>query len=402
MNTKVNVKNGDKLSILGFGCMRYPMKGNRIDEERTIKLIREAYESGINYFDTAYPYHGGKSEPILGKALVGIRENVNIATKMPQFMIKTLEQAMKIFETQLERLQTNYIDYYLVHMLTDHASFDHMVNLGVIEFLQQKKDAGVIKNFGFSFHGAKDDFIKILKAYPWDFCQIQYNYLDEHNQATIDGLKLAYAMNIPVIVMEPLRGGRLVNSLPQEVIQSFDTYHPKRTAVEWSLRWIWNHPEVNVILSGMSNEEQLHENVSIASSALPGQMDKEELNIIKNAQKIMLEKTKVPCTGCGYCMPCPKGVNIPGVFAFYNDKYLLGPKGTTLHYLAHLGITGSETHYANQCVSCGLCEEHCPQEIKIRQELKNAEKELEPFWFKPLVRTARFFMGKNKKKKLPR
>lgn len=399
MDKRINVKNGDKLSILGFGCMRFPMKGNHIDEELSIKMIHDAYENGVNYFDTAYPYHGGKSEPLLGRALKegGFREKVYVATKMPQFMVRSLDQAKKIFDTQLERLQTDYIDYYLVHMLTDLSSFELMTKLGVIQFLQEKKDSGVIKNLGFSYHGGKEDFVKILKAYPWDFCQIQYNYMDEHNQATIDGLKLAHEMGIPVIIMEPLRGGRLVTNLPTDVKKAFQDYDPNRSVVEWALRWIWNHKEVNVVLSGMSAEDQLQENMSIASDAKPNHLSKEELDVFDNVKKILMEKTKVPCTGCNYCMPCPKGVNIPGVFSFYNEKSLMGPKGVTMHYLLHLGVSNREMHYANQCVGCGLCEQHCPQKINIREEMQKAKKDLEPFWFKPVVKIARTFMGSNKK-----
>ncbi|MFV0466830.1 MAG: aldo/keto reductase [Lachnospiraceae bacterium] len=391
MNTRINVKNNEELSILGLGCMRLPMKGNQIDEERAIKLIHEAYRNGVNYFDTAYPYHGGKSEPLLGKALKqgGFRENIYVATKMPQFMVRSLEQAKKIFDSQLERLQTDYIDYYLMHMFTDLASFERMKNMGVIAFLEQKKEDGIIKSFGFSFHGGKEDFIQILKAYPWDFCQIQYNYMDEFTQATVDGLRLAYEMQIPVIIMEPLRGGRLVNNLPKEVQNAFAAADKNRSFAEWALRWIWNHKEVNVVLSGMSTEEQLEENIKIAADAEPGHLTQEELNVFDQIKSIMMAKTKVPCTGCNYCMPCHKGVDIPGVFSFYNEKSLMGPKGVSRNYLMFLGLGNQETHYANQCIGCGLCEKHCPQKIKISEEMKHAKKDLEPFWFRPVVSVGR-------------
>ncbi len=399
MDKRINQKNGDELSILGFGCMRLPLKGSQIDEERAIKMIHDAYKRGVNYFDTAYPYHGGKSEPLLGKALKqgGFREKVYVATKMPQFMVRSLEQAKKIFATQLERLQTDYVDYYLMHMFTDFASYEHMKKLGVIEYFEEKKAEGVIKNFGFSFHGVKEDFIEILKAYPWDFCQIQYNYMDEHNQATVDGLKLAHELKIPVIVMEPLRGGRLVNNLPKEVRDTFSLANPDRSVVEWALRWIWNHKEVNVVLSGMSTGEQLDENLQMAEAAEPGHLSKEELDVFDKIKQIMLEKTKVPCTGCNYCMPCPKGVNIPSVFSYYNEKYLMGPKGVKMNYLMHLGVGNKETHYANQCIGCRACEKHCPQNIVISEEMKHAQKELESFWFKPVVSIGRILTGSNKK-----
>ncbi len=280
MLTKVNPKNGDSLSVLGFGCMRFPTKGNSIDEPRTIDMIHDAVEKGVNYFDTAYFYHGGKSESMLGKALSGgYRERVKVATKLPPFLVKNLDGAKKIMSTQLSKLQTDYIDYYLLHMLTDKPMFDRLVSLGIMEWLEELKTDGTIKNIGFSFHGGKTDFELIVKAYPWDFCQIQYNYLDENNQATKSGLLLAASLGIPVIVMEPLRGGKLVNNLPKEVIQTFKSYNSERTPAEWALRWIWNHPEVNVVLSGMSTEEQMNENIMIASDARENSLTEEENKI---------------------------------------------------------------------------------------------------------------------------
>ena len=280
MIVKENQKNKDQLSILGFGCMRFPTKGGWVDEDRTIKMIRNAIDAGVNYFDTAYFYHNGKSESLLGDALTGgYREKVKIATKLPPFMVSSLEGGKKIFATQIRKLKTDYIDYYLLHMLTDKATFDRIVSLGVMEWLEELKREGTIRNIGFSFHGSKMDFEQIVQAYPWDICQIQYNYLDENNQATKSGLQLANSLGIPVVIMEPLRGGRLVNNLPLEVIKIFENYDEKRTPAEWALRWIWNHPEVNVVLSGMSDETQLEENVRIASDAKSNSLSSEELEI---------------------------------------------------------------------------------------------------------------------------
>jgi hypothetical protein len=386
MLTRENPKNGDQLSILGFGCMRFPMKGSSIDEPRSIALMRDAVEKGVNYFDTAYFYNGGKSEILLGKALEGgYREKVYIATKLPPFMVSKLEGAKKIFSTQLTKLNTDYIDYYLLHMLSDKATFDRMVSIGVVEWLEELKAEGKIKNIGFSFHGSKADFEEILRAYPWDFCQIQYNYMDEHNQATISGLRLAHSMGIPVIIMEPLRGGKLVNNLPGEVKEAFHSYAADRTPAEWALRWIWNHPEVTVVLSGMSDEGQLEENVRIASDARAGALTEEELVIFDRVKKILHERTKIPCTACGYCMPCPSGVNIPGCFAAYNDKYLLGGKGSRKKYMQALGFLSKEPAYASRCTECGKCEKHCPQNIAIRRELKRVKKEMEGIFFRPAL-----------------
>lgn len=390
MITKINQKNGDELSILGFGCMRFPTKGGAIDETRAIQMIRNAIENGVNYFDTAYIYHAGKSESLLGKALEdGYRDRVNVATKLPPYMVNKLDNAKKIIATQLSRLRTDHIDYYLLHMLTDLAMYKKMESLGVMEYLEELKRDGTIGNIGFSFHGSKQDFEQILKSYPWDFCQIQYNYLDENNQATKSGLMLAASMSIPVIVMEPLRGGKLVTGLPKSVMKAFEECDEKKSPAEWGLRWIWNHKEVNVVLSGMSDEKQVAENIRIASDARENSLTEKELEVFHKVKKIMNEKIKVPCTACAYCMPCPHGVNIPGCFASYNEKYLLDDKMYKIKYAQTLGAMSSTPAYASQCKECGKCELHCPQKIEIRKELKNVSREMEGVMFKPIVKTAR-------------
>ena len=397
MLTRENIKNGDTLSILGFGCMRLPMKGGHIDEDRAIAMIRDAIKQGVNYFDTAYPYHGGRSEPLLGKALEGgYREKVMVATKLPHYMVSSLDGAKKIFQNQLNKLRTNYIDYYLLHMLSDRAGFDRMAKIGVMDWLEQQKKDGIIKNLGFSFHGEKTDFEQLIHAYPWDFCQIQYNYLDENNQATKSGLELAYSMGIPVIVMEPLRGGKLVNNLPQEILDEFKSYDQERSPAEWALRWVWNQPEVMVVLSGMSDEEQLAENIRIASDAQAGALSEQEHKIFKRVKAVMLEKTRVPCTGCGYCMPCPFGVNIPGCFSVYNDKYLLGKKGSRITYYQILGMGAKNPGFASLCTECGKCERHCPQNIEIRKDLRKVRKEMEGIVFKPILSVVRRLLKVNK------
>ncbi len=393
MLTRRNAKNGDELSILGFGCMRLPTKNMGIDESRAIAMIHDAIKHGVNYFDTAYLYHRGKSESLLGKALTGgHREQVKIATKLPSFMVSNLDGAKKTFVTQLARLQTNYIDYYLLHMLTDQQGFDRLVKLGVMEWLEGLKADGTIKNIGFSFHGGKADFESIVTAYPWDFCQIQYNYMDENNQATKSGLLLAASLGIPVIVMEPLRGGRLVTHLPEKVKKAFNSFDAKRSPVEWALRWVWNHPEVTVVLSGMSTEEQVVENIRIADCAKPNSLSEKELSVFEQVKTIMHEKTKIPCTACGYCMPCPTGVDIPGCFSCYNDKYLLGLKSGRTQYFRSLGALSSKPAYASQCESCGKCESHCPQNIPIREQLNTVSKEMEGKLSKYIIWLVRKFL----------
>lgn len=393
MLTKINQKNGEELSILGFGCMRLPMKGSNFDEPRAIAMIHDSIEKGINYFDTAYIYQNGKNEILLGKALTGgYREKVKIATKLPPFMVNKLDNAQKIMSTQLTRLQTDYIDYYLLHMLTDKPMYERLAALGVMKWLEELKRKGVIRNIGFSFHGSKADFEAIVKAYPWDFCQIQYNYLDENNQATKYGLQLAGSLGIPVIIMEPLRGGKLVTHLPKQVIDTFSSYSLKRSPAEWALRWIWNHPEVNVVLSGMSDEAQLADNIRIASDAKENSLSSEELAIYDKVKSIFLQKTSIPCTGCAYCMPCPAGVNIPGCFSCYNDKYLLNDKHSRWKYMQTLGALSVNPENASRCKKCGKCESHCPQNIAIRDQLDKVTKEMEGLFYKPIVTVMRKFL----------
>lgn len=390
MLTRINQKNGDQLSILGFGCMRFPMKGNGIDEVRSIAMIRNSIEQGVNYFDTAYFYNNGKSENLLGKALEdGYRSKVYIATKLPPFMVGKLEGAKKIFSNQLEKLHTDYIDYYLLHMLTDKATFDRMVSIGVMTWLEELKAKKIIHNIGFSFHGSKQDFVDIVTAYPWDFCQIQYNYMDENNQATKSGLQLAHSLGIPVIIMEPLRGGKLVDNLPKEVRDRFEQQDSSKTPAEWALRFIWNHPEVNVVLSGMSNESQVEENIRIAADARAGALSEDELRMFDEVKEIMHQKTKVPCTACGYCMPCKFGVNIPGCFSVYNSKYLLNEKRSKHKYFQTLGGLSKQPQFASSCTACGKCELHCPQKIEIRKELKTIQKEYETLGFRIYLKISR-------------
>lgn len=393
MNKRINGKNNNQLSILGFGAMRLPEKNGTIDEQRAIALLRRAVEAGVNYFDTAYIYQRGKSEIILGKALAGeVRRKVFIATKLPPFMVSSLDSAKRIFATQLKRLQTDYIDYYLLHMLVDKAMFDRLAALGVMTWLERLKAEGAIHNIGFSFHGTRPNFEALLKAYPWDFCQIQYNYMDENSQATREGLMLASDLGIPVIVMEPLRGGRLVTHLPDEVKKEFEGFDPKRSPAEWALRWVWNHPQVNVVLSGMSDKAQLEENIRIACDARANALSQSEMAVFSRVKAVLLAKTKVPCTGCGYCMPCPHGVDIPECFSYYNEKYLMNDRMAKFRYLRNLGGMSVKPSNASRCVACGKCESHCPQSIEIIKELKKVSREMEGPLYRPIVWLSRKVM----------
>ena len=375
-----NDKYGCEISILGYGCMRFPKKNGAIDMAETEKHILKAIENGVNYFDTAYIYPG--SEVALGKILAknSCREKVKIATKLPQYVIKSAKSIEKYFVEQCSRLQTDYIDYYLMHMLTDEASWEKLCALGIKEWIAEKKAAGKIKNLGFSFHGNTETFLKILDAYDWDFCQIQYNYIDEHAQAGRKGLEAAAQKGIPVIVMEPLRGGRLVNTLPDSAKKMIATHESKRSAAEWAFRWLWNQKDIMCVLSGMNSIEMIDENSRVASEVQIDAFTQKDFDFIRKIKAEISKITKVPCTACGYCQPCPVGVNIPIAFHCYNEIALGGKKRAVREYMQNT-IFKRNPGNASACIKCGKCEKHCPQHIEIRKELENAARALEtPFY----------------------
>ncbi len=369
-------KYGNPISVLGYGCMRFSQKMGGTDVDKTEKEIMAAYEAGVNYYDTAYIYPG--SEAALGEILERnmIRDKVNIATKLPHYMIKNVEGAEKCFQEELRRLRTDHIDYYLMHMLTDVKTWERLKNLGIDQWLEEKKASGVIRQIGFSYHGNSDMFCQLIDAYDWDFCQIQYNYLDEHSQAGRTGLHYAASKGIPVVIMEPLRGGRLVNNLPEKAKKMFAEYETKRTPAEWAFRWLWNQKEVTCVLSGMNSMEMVQENVKNAASSKVGELTDRDQELLKNVVQTINEKMKVGCTGCRYCMPCPKNVDIPGTFAAYNRYHGDGKLRGLIDYVMCTAIRKDSTGASN-CIECGKCEKHCPQNIEIRKELKNAKKTLE-------------------------
>lgn len=369
-------KYGNDISILGYGCMRFSQTAGKIDVEKAEKEIMEAYEAGVNYFDTAYVYGG--SEAALGEILEknNIRDKVKIATKLPHYLIKKPDSMEKYFQEELKRLRTDHIDYYLMHMLTDIKTWGRLKELGIIEWLEEKKQSGAIRQVGFSYHGNSDMFCQLVDAYDWDFCQIQYNYLDVTSQAGVTGLKYAASKKLPVVIMEPLRGGKLVNNLPKKAKEAFADYPVKRSPAEWAFRWLWNQPEVTCVLSGMNSLEMVKENVRVASLAKAGEFTDDDQELLNKIVSYINENMKVGCTGCRYCMPCPRNVDIPGTFAAYNRKYSDGTFKALQEYFMCTGIRKDYTGPAN-CVECGLCESHCPQHIEIRKELKNARKALE-------------------------
>lgn len=376
-------KYGNDISILGYGCMRFTQDGGKIDLDKAEQEIMAAYNAGVNYFDTAYIYPG--SEVALGKILAKnrIREKVKIATKLPHYMIKSVEGMEKTFQEQLSRLQTDYVDYYLMHMLTDVATWDKLKAKGILQWLEEKQKSGAIRQVGFSYHGHSDMFCQLIDAYDWDFTQIQYNYMDENTQAGRRGLHYAASKGIPVIIMEPLRGGRLANKLPEEALQVMEKYPIKHTPVQWALRWLWNQPEVTCVLSGMNSVEMVEDNANTASTVEVGELKESEETMLQNVVAAINSKMKVGCTGCGYCMPCPKNVDIPGTFALYNSYYV-DKKKAKEEYLMCTALRRTSSAASN-CVECGKCEKHCPQQIEIRKELKNAKKKLET----PIYKIAR-------------
>ena len=384
-------KYGQKLSVLGYGCMRFSRKGAGIDIDKTEKEILEAYRAGVNYYDTAYIYPG--SEAALGTILArnGIRDMVNIATKLPQYMVRNLASIDKYFAEELSRLQTDRVDYYLMHHLTDIIQWERLKGLGILDWIAGKKESGAIRNIGFSYHGNTANFLKILEDYDWDFCQIQYNYLDETSQAGVTGLKAAAARGIPVIIMEPLRGGKLVNLLPEGARKAISDNPRGWTAAQWGLRWLYNQPEVTVVLSGMNSVEMVRDNVATASDALTGEFTEQDFKLIDEVKRLFREKEKVPCTGCSYCMPCPKGVDIPGNFLCYNTMYLESKKSGWFQFGQTVALT-REPAFASQCVQCGKCEKHCPQGIPIREKLKEADKALRPLPIRLVLNLTRRFM----------
>ncbi len=367
-------KNQDSLSSLGFGAMRLPVnEDGTINEVKAIAQIRRSIDSGVNYIDTAWPYHGGQSEIIVGKALRnGYRDKVKIADKLPPWAVKNTADMEKILDKQLEKLGVDTIDYYLLHAL-EGESWDRLKSQGVIDFLEAAKRAGKIVNIGFSFHGNKEEFTRIVDEYNWVFCQIQYNFLDTQNQAGTTGLQYAASKGIAVMIMEPLRGGNLSKPDAPPAIQAmWDTAETKRTPVEWALRWVWNHPEVTVVLSGMNLDEHIDQNLALAGKAEANTLNAAELALISNVADKYRELMPVGCTGCQYCMPCPAGVNIPSCFEIFNTGRMFEePQQRTQFVYAVMngGARGNKT-YASQCVECGQCMEHCPQHIEIPDRLK--------------------------------
>lgn len=362
-----------KVSALGFGAMRLPIVDNdasKINEPEAIRMIRYAFDNGVNYIDTAYVYHRGTSEVLVGKALQdGYRKKVKLATKMPTWLVKSQEDMDKYLEEQLTRLNTEYVDFYLLHGL-DNERWSKLTDLKVLDWLEKKKEEGKIKHLGFSFHDEYASFKKIIDSYDrWTLCQIHYNYVDSHYQAGMRGLKYAAPKGLAVVIMEPIAGGRLAIKPPQEIQAIWDKAEKRRTPAEWALQWLWNQPQVSVVLSGMSTMEQVIQNVRSANRSGPSSLAEKDLRLINLVARKYKQYGYVGCTGCRYCQPCPEGVNIPKIISLYNE-YFMKDRNDEIKkkYWEHI----TPESQAKRCARCGKCEELCPQKLPVRDVLNKA------------------------------
>ena len=372
-----------KVSALGFGAMGLPAMeiqgaGSRLDsninEAEAIKMIRHAIDMGVNYVDTAYGYHGGQSEILVGKALRdGYRDRTKVATKSPVWLVKEPADFDRLLDEQLNTLQTEYIDFYLLHSLNGNSWKNTVLKHDLLSRMEAARDAGKIKYMGFSFHGDYDSFVEIVDGFDkWDFCQIQYNYMDIENQAGMKGLKYAGSKGLAVVIMEPLLGGRLANP-PKDVRAIMEEADPGKSAVGWALDWLWNQPEVSVVLSGMSTMRQVEENIALADKSATGKFSKSDLEVIDRIRRKYNERVAIPCTGCSYCVPCPSNVDIPRNFSIYNDGVMHDDmEGARIGYN---NFFNKENHASN-CVRCGACEEKCPQSIEIMDWLEKVDEAL--------------------------
>lgn len=367
---------GNDVSILGYGCMRFKRSGGHIDIAKAEREVMAAVSGGVNYFDTAYIYPG--SEAALGEIIErnGIRDKIYLATKLPHYLIRAEADIEKYFSEQLRRLRTDHIDYYLMHMLTDVDTWERLKGLGVLDWLEAKKQSGAIRQVGFSYHGGAEMFCRLVDAYDWDFCMIQYNYMDENSQAGRRGLTYANSKGLPVMIMEPLRGGRLVNNLPEDAKRIFAGHPVRHTPVQWAFRWLWNQPEVTCVLSGMNSEEMVTDNIQTASTVSAGELSEADEDMLRRVVGAINARMKVGCTGCGYCVPCPKNVDIPGCFAAYNRRYSDGWFTALKEYFMCTALRKTSSAASN-CIGCGKCQNHCPQGIQIPEELKNVKGKLE-------------------------
>jgi len=400
------------ISILGLGCMRFPPMGGEAE-----RMIVSAVENGVNFFDTAYIYPG--SEKTLGAALAkhNLREKVLVATKLPISMCKRYEDFDRFFDEQLRRLQTDYIDYYFIHNISNMPQWQFMLDLGIEKWLAEKKAMGAIRQVGFSYHGSGEEFPRVLDSYAWEFCMIQYNYYDENYQAGRKGLQAAAAKGLTVIIMEPLLGGKLATGLPKKAAEIFReannasanvsvnevtgensttdsegaaTYTDEKKPAEWALQWLWNHPEITCALSGTSSVKYLEENIASAQRFAP--LTPAEQAVYPRVIAEFHKSFKIKCTGCNYCLPCPVGIDIPTRLSAYNARYAQGRITGMMMYMTSMGAVSRNPISIHLCNGCGACEKKCPQGLEIRKELKRVGRKYENFFMRGIIRVLRFFM----------
>ncbi|MBE6489945.1 MAG: aldo/keto reductase [Methanobrevibacter sp.] len=379
MQNRLIKKTGDEISPLGFGAMRLPLKNGKIDRELAKKQIYHAIDNGINFIDTAYLY--GDSETFLGEVLQGeYKDKVKLCTKLPSINVRKYEDMENILDEQLKRLQRDSIDYYLIHAV-DLKTINRLLKRDLLEFINKAKREGKIKHVGFSYHGPKEEFEIIVDGYDWDVVMVQYNYFDENVQAGMEGIEYAASKGMGVFVMEPLKGGILAGKMPHDAEEIFRKANPNKSNAEWALEWVLNNRNVTCVLSGMNSFEQIDENIRIAENTTPLSMSFEDMETVELVKRVLRNSLKINCSTCGYCMPCPQGVNIPECMKIYNEKYLFEHKGlfnqSFMDYYQYVGgIMGNEGN-AGKCNGCGKCLRKCPQKLDIIAELKKVKKEFE-------------------------
>ena len=379
MQKRLIKKTGDEISVLGFGAMRLPLKNGKIDRTKARKLIYHAIDSGVNFIDTAYLY--GDSESFLGEIITPeIRSKIKICTKLPSINVRKYDDMEKFLSEQLKRLQTDYIDYYLIHAV-DLKTINRLIRRDLLKFIQKAKDEGKIRHIGFSYHGPKEEFEIIVDGYDWDVVMVQYNYFDENVQASMEGIEYAASKGLGIFVMEPLKGGILAGKMPSKVEEIFKNADSNKSNADWALQWVLNNRNITSVLSGMNSLEQLDNNIKIADQTTPLSMTFEEMETVELAKRVMRDSLKINCSTCGYCMPCPQGVNIPECLKIYNEKYLFNHKGimnqSFMDYFQYVGGIMGNRGNAGLCNGCGKCLRKCPQKLNISEELKKVKKEFE-------------------------
>lgn len=362
----------EKVSLLGFGCMRFPTNADgTINEAEAFDMIDKAYQAGVNYYDTAYPYHNGDSENMTGRALARYpRDSYYLATKLPIWAVKTIDDVERIFKEQLERLNMEYVDFYLMHALNKER-WELIKELKILDYCEKLRAEGKIRFLGFSFHDDYEVFEEIVTSYKWDFCQIQLNYMDRDTQATLKGVELAKSLNIPMVIMEPVKGGSLAN-LPEDITNMFKAVRPDASTASWALRYVGSIDNIKVILSGMSDMAQVDDNLKTFSTFEP--LDEMESEVVEKVAATLHSRVQNGCTGCSYCMPCPAGVNIPGCFSAWNTYHVYENKQDAIRRWTK---EIEDAQKAKNCIKCGKCEQVCPQKISIRDDLARLQTEFD-------------------------